>query len=92
MTKPWYVYMVRCAKNALYTGITQDVVNRVAQHNAGTGAKAVKALGLPVTLVYTETVDTKGAALKREYEIKQLPKSYKENMIKSPRNEINRPL
>ena len=36
----WYLYMVRCTSGALYTGITTDIPDRVAKHNAGKGAKA----------------------------------------------------
>lgn len=79
--KPWYVYMVRCAKGALYTGMTDDVPRRVAAHNAGKGAKSVKALGLPTALVYTERCRNKSAALKREHAIKKMSKDVKEMMV-----------
>ena len=72
--------MVRCAKGALYTGMTDDVPRRVAAHNAGKGARSVKALGLPVTLVYTESCRSKSEALKREHAIKKMSKDVKEVM------------
>lgn len=83
MSKHWKVYMVRCAKGALYTGIALDVLKRVAQHNAGTGAKAIRALGRPVKLVYSEIVGDKRLALKREYMIKQMTRVQKEKLIAS---------
>jgi putative endonuclease len=79
--------MVRCAKGALYTGIATDVGVRVRRHNAGTGAKSVKALGLPVTLVYFVTKSSKSEALKLEYAIKQLPRKKKLELIGSTENE-----
>jgi putative endonuclease len=75
--------MVRCAKGALYTGIALDVLKRVAQHNAGTGAKAIHALGRPVKLVYSEIVGDKRLALKREYMIKHMTRVQKEKLIAS---------
>jgi len=84
MRKTWYLYMVRCKNNALYTGITVDVDARVKTHNSGKGAKAVKMLGLPVHLVYTERVGTYSDALKREREIKKLSKREKEGLLMEP--------
>jgi len=81
MSKIWFLYMVRCSKGALYTGISPDVQARVAAHNTGKGARAVKALGLPVELVYKERIGSKGSALKRELEVKRMSKKQKENLI-----------
>ncbi|MGH7592137.1 MAG: GIY-YIG nuclease family protein, partial [Gemmatimonadales bacterium] len=36
---PWYVYLVRCGDGTLYTGVATDLARRVAEHNAGRGAK-----------------------------------------------------
>jgi putative endonuclease len=79
--RPWYVYMVRCARGALYTGITDDLRARVQAHNEGKGAKSVIALGLPVRLVWHEQLPDMSSALKREYQIKQLSKIQKELMV-----------
>ena len=78
----WYVYMVRCRDNSLYTGYTDDPDRRLAVHNAGKGAKYTKSR-LPVTLVYREECPDKSTALKREYAIKHLTKAGKENLIKN---------
>lgn len=78
----WYVYVVRCARNALYTGITPDLKKRIQTHNAGKGAKALKALGLPVHLVYSEQMDSHGEALRRERSIKKMTKIDKEKLIR----------
>jgi putative endonuclease len=59
MSRLWKVYMVKCAKGALYTGIALDVLKRLAQHNAGTGAKSIRALGRPVRLMYSEIIGSK---------------------------------
>ena len=67
----FYVYLLRCADGTLYTGYTDDPVRRTKVHNAGKGAKYTRAR-LPVELVYQEACADKSAALRREYEIKQL--------------------
>jgi putative endonuclease len=77
----WYVYILRCYKGAYYTGITTNVTRRLAQHNAGKGSKAVKALGLPVVLVWYAVVETKSAALKMEHRIKQLSAADKRRIV-----------
>jgi putative endonuclease len=68
----WYVYMVRCKDQSLYTGIARDVSQRIAQHNAGAGAAYTRARR-PVTLVHQELATDRGAALRREAAIKRLP-------------------
>ena len=76
----WYVYMVRCRDNSLYTGCTNDLANRIQVHNTGKGAKYTKSR-LPVTLVYQECCADKPEALRREVAIKRLPKAEKEALI-----------
>ena len=82
MSKKYYVYILRCADDTLYTGWTTDVEKRVATHNAGKGAKYTRAR-LPVELVHTEEFDDKIEAQKREYAIKQLTRAEKEALIES---------
>ncbi|CAD7842790.1 MAG: hypothetical protein [Olavius algarvensis Delta 4 endosymbiont] len=77
---PWYVYIVRCADDSLYTGIATDVARRVAEHSAGLGARYTRGRG-PVTLVYQEQVRDRPAALKREYAIKKMRADQKRIMI-----------
>lgn len=69
---PWYVYIVRCADETLYTGIARDPAVRVAIHNKGTGAAYTRARR-PVVLVHQEPATDRGAALRREAAIKRLP-------------------
>ena len=76
----WYVYMLRCGDGTLYTGVTDDVERRLAAHRAGKGAKYPRGRG-PLELVYQEQVPDKSAALRREYQIKRLPKQEKEGLI-----------
>jgi len=83
MTKnSWFVYIVRCADNTLYTGIAKDLERRILEHNSDdtSGAKYTKARR-PVTLVYQEACDSRSAASKREYEIRQLGRKGKEELL-----------
>ena len=79
----WYVYVLRCADNSLYTGVALDVNKRLDEHNGVTknGAKYTHARR-PVELVYQEPADSRSEACKREYVIRNLKKSQKENLIK----------
>jgi putative endonuclease len=66
------VYLIRCSDNSLYCGITNDLNNRLAEHNSGKGAKYTRSRR-PVKLVAVSPLMTKSEALKLEYRIKQLP-------------------
>ena len=76
----WHVYILQCADGTLYTGVATDVAARLATHNAGRGAKYTRGR-LPVELAYHEAVGEKGAALRREYEIKRLRAGEKRRLI-----------
>ncbi len=80
-----YVYILLCSDNTLYTGWTNDLDNRVAVHNDGTGAKYTKAR-LPVKLIYSEEFNTKSEALKREHEIKSMRREDKLKLIERVQN------
>lgn len=77
-----FVYMVRCRDNTLYTGYAEDLDKRIAQHNAGKASKYTRTR-LPVELVYYEEVADQSAALRRELQIKQMNRSYKESLIRT---------
>jgi uncharacterized protein (TIGR02453 family) len=77
----WAVYLVRCADGSLYTGVATDVARRVAEHNAGTGARYTRARR-PVVLVHQEPAPDRPAALRREYALKQLPRPLKERLAR----------
>ena len=71
--KGWLVYLLRCANDSLYCGISNDIDKRLRQHNGEItgGAKYTKAFG-PCVLVYQEEAKNKSEALKRECEIKNM--------------------
>ena len=79
-TSMWYVYIVRCSDNSLYTGIARDVAARVAQHNSGQGAKYTRGRG-PVELLHQEQAPDRAAALRREAQIKRMTPAGKHRLI-----------
>jgi len=80
MEKQWLVYILSCKDGTLYTGITDNLPRRLEQHRTGKGAKYTRGRG-PLLLVYREDAESYAAALKREYQIKQLSRSDKLRLI-----------
>ncbi len=76
----WHVYILRCGDESLYTGITNDVETRVKRHNAGRGAAYTRS-HLPVTLIWTEAMESASAARKREAQIKGWTRQEKLNLV-----------
>jgi putative endonuclease len=78
----WFLYMVRCADNSLYTGITTDIKRRFAEHRGkgGKGARCLRGRG-PLKLVYQKKVGTRSKALKMEYRLKKMAKKEKEIFV-----------
>jgi putative endonuclease len=75
-----YVYVLECGDGSYYTGYTTDPARRVAEHDAGEGAKYTRGR-TPVELVHLEAFDGKSAAMGREYEVKQLSRRAKERLV-----------
>jgi putative endonuclease len=81
--KEWWIYIVACSDESLYTGITIDRERRIAEHNdSKKGAKYTRNRR-PVDLVYSEMLPNRSAASKREYEIKKLSRADKLKLIGS---------
>jgi putative endonuclease len=80
-TKVWYVYMVRCRDNTLYTGITTDIHRRLEEHNSTDSITRYTRSRQPVKIVYYEQVANRSEAGKREYRIKKLHRQKKELLI-----------
>jgi putative endonuclease len=70
--KDWVVYLVRCADESLYCGITNDIEKRLVAHNSGRGAKYTKSR-IPVEIAGVSSKMTKSEALKLERHIKRVP-------------------
>jgi putative endonuclease len=76
----WTLYIIRCADNTLYTGITTDLDSRIKAHNAGKGAKYTRGRG-PVEVVWFESGLREGQARKREMEVKKLDRKEKMELV-----------
>ena len=76
----FFLYIVRCSDNSLYTGITNDLDQRLKAHNEGRGAKYTSTRR-PVVLVYEERCSSRSTALKREIQVKGWTKARKEALV-----------
>jgi len=79
----YFIYILECSDNTLYTGITKDIEKRIDEHNTSSkGAKYTKARR-PVKLVYQESSLNRSTASKREYAIKKLTRLKKLQLIQN---------
>ena len=67
---------LRCADDTLYCGITNDVATRIAEHDAGLGARYTRGRG-PLAVVATKRFRSKSRALRVEHAVKQLSRTDK---------------
>ncbi|TVO77006.1 GIY-YIG nuclease family protein [Sedimenticola selenatireducens] len=82
----WYIYILQCSDNTLYTGITTDLERRLHEHNhSPKGAKYTRARR-PIVLVYSEPADCRSTASRREWELKQLNATDKRQLISAQSN------
>ena len=77
----WHIYIVRCRDGTLYTGIARILEKRIEEHNSGDAGARYTRSRRPVKLVYVEESPSRSAALKREHEIKRMPRSGKKRLI-----------
>ena len=77
----YYVYMLECCDNTLYTGIAKDVHKRLKEHNTSEKAAKYTRARRPLRLVYTQELPTRSEALEREYAIKKLKREEKLRLI-----------
>jgi putative endonuclease len=78
----YFVYIIQCSDRSLYTGVTNDLKRRFAQHKNGEGGHYTSSRRV-VKFVYTEQQPDRSSALKREAEIKSWPRAKKLTLIKS---------
>ena len=76
----YYTYMLRCSDNSIYTGMTNNISQRLNKHLSGLGAKYTKTHKAEKFEAVWRS-KTKSLACKLEYQIKQLTKKEKENLI-----------
>ncbi|HCS26988.1 MAG TPA: GIY-YIG nuclease family protein [Spongiibacteraceae bacterium] len=88
--KPFWVYILRCSDNSYYTGHTDNLDHRIAQHNAGYIAGCYTASRLPVTLAFSQPCATRAEALSAERQIKGWSRKKKEAMMRGDWVEVSR--
>ena len=76
----WLVYMLECSDNSIYTGITNNLENRLKKHQSGDGAKYLRGR-LPIKIIYKELFINRSEATKREISIKKMSKKEKVRLI-----------
>jgi putative endonuclease len=81
------VYILLCKDRSLYTGYTSNLEHRLKMHQEGKGAKYTRGRG-PFRVVYVEHFPTKVQAMKKEYEIKQLTRKGKLQLIRDRLKEV----
>jgi putative endonuclease len=83
-TETWFVYILRCGDDTLYTGIARDVAARLRAHEAGRGARYTRSRG-PLSLCAVRRCRSKGQALSLERSIKLLPRPDKQALLRGRR-------
>ena len=77
-----FTQILKCSDGTFYTGWTNDLKKRLKAHNEGKGAKYTKTRR-PVALQYYEVFASREEAMRREYQIKRLPRKRKEELIEN---------
>ena len=84
ITSRWLLYIVKCSDGSMYTGITNDLSRRLAQHNHGQASRYTRGR-LPVKLVHQERCRDRSQALKKEHAVKSLGRKEKKEYIAAAR-------
>ena len=79
----WYLYILKCADETLYVGITTDLTKRLKTHNQGKASRYIR-MRLPVEMIYNEPHPDKSSARKREIQVKKWPRPQKLALIQKP--------
>jgi predicted GIY-YIG superfamily endonuclease len=83
------VYILRCNDDSFYVGHTADLLDRLAEHANGRGC-VYTAERRPVRLVYSESLETRSAAARRERQIKGWTVAKKEALINGQAESLHR--
>lgn len=81
--KSWFVYILCCADDTLYTGVTTDPVRRLREHNGEIrgGARYTRSRQ-PVSMIWHESQPNRSEACKREAQLKRLSRAAKLRLIR----------
>lgn len=78
----WFVYMLQCRGGTLYTGVTNDLERRLAQHQQGRGAKYTRGR-TPIKFLGACELDSRSLAQSEEHRIKKMKRPDKLKAIQS---------
>jgi putative endonuclease len=78
--KTWYLYLIRCGDGTLYTGISNDVARRLAEHRSGKGARYLRGRG-PLALARKIRIGDRSSATRIEARVKKFSRTKKEDLI-----------
>lgn len=85
----YFIYILKCNDQSVYTGITTDIARRLHEHNHTTrGAKYTRSRR-PVVLLAQKEVGTKSDALKLEWKLKKMRREQKLSWIKENMDLVN---
>ena len=85
----WFLYILRCQNDTLYTGVTKDLERRLKMHNDGKASRYTRARR-PVKLIYHEGCVSRAEALVRECKVKALSRKEKEKLILNGKKSLKR--
>jgi putative endonuclease len=83
----WFFYIVQCRDNTYYSGVSNNVEHRIAEHNRGSGAKYTTGRR-PVKLVYTEVHSNSSEACRREHQVKGWSRTRKKRLIEGLADQV----
>jgi len=75
--------MVTCADGTIYTGYTNNITQRIDQHNSPKSGAKYTRKRRPVKLSYYEILSSQGDAMRRERRLKKLTRTQKLALISS---------
>jgi putative endonuclease len=87
---PFWVYVLRCADNSYYTGHTDNLDKRVAEHASGAIATCYTFKRRPLELLFSQEFATREEALASEQQIKGWSRRKKEAMMRGDWAEVSR--
>jgi putative endonuclease len=79
----YFVYILECADNTFYTGITTNLDRRIKEHNSSKLGAKYTCTRRPVKLVYSKEFKNRSEASKEESKIKKLSRSEKLDFLKN---------
>jgi len=77
----YFLYILKCSDDTLYTGITTDLARRILEHNTSDKGAKYTRVRRPVQMVYSEEYSDRSTASKREYKIKKMNRAEKLKLI-----------